>query len=93
MEITVYATLREIVGGKSIQIDDIPEMTVEQTLQEIIAIHPALRSEILDETGLFRPSFHIVVNGRNVRFLDGLETVVSPEDTIHIFPPIGVGCQ
>jgi molybdopterin synthase sulfur carrier subunit len=91
MEIKVYATLREVVGGKSIHIDSTPKMTVRQMLDQIIAIHPALHSEIFDPEHQLRPSIHILVNGRNTRFLAGLDTRIQTGDQISIFPPVGGG--
>lgn len=83
--------MRDIVGDKSIYIDDAPEMTVEHVLQEISVAHPALRSKLLDEKGELLTSVHVLVNGRNVRFLNGLETVVIAQDSVRIFPPVGGG--
>ena len=91
MKIKVYATLRDIVGSSSIHIDSPLEVTVEHLLQKILAVHPDLGTEIFNDEGQLRSSYHIIVNGRNVRFLKGLETLVTPDDTIHIFPPVGGG--
>ncbi len=91
MEIRLYATLREIVGGKSVYIDSLPEMTIEHLLQEIFIIHPALRAQIYDQEGQLRPSIHVLVNGRDTRFLAGLDTPVQAHDQVSIFPPVGGG--
>lgn len=91
MEIRVYATLRDVVGDSAIHIDGVPDMTVRHVLEEVVSIHPSLSAEIFDEEGHLKRSIHIFVNGRNVHFLDGLETMVMPEDAIRIFPPVGGG--
>jgi molybdopterin synthase sulfur carrier subunit len=93
MEIKVYATLREVVGGKSIHIDTTPKMTVRHMLEEIVAIHPALHSEIFGPTNQLRSSIHILVNGRNTRFLAGMDTRIQAGDQISIFPPVGGGAS
>jgi molybdopterin synthase sulfur carrier subunit len=93
VEIRVYATLRDIVGGKSIHLDSAPEMTVEHMLQEILARYPALRTKVFDEEGDLQRAIHVFVNGREVHYLNGLETVVTPEDEVRIFPPVGGGCR
>ncbi len=91
MEIRIFATLRDIVGHKSIYIDHVPDMTVRQVLQEVIAAYPALHAKLLDEQGGLHKSIHLLVNGRDVRFLDGLETEVAAQDSVRIFPPVGGG--
>ena len=91
MEIEVYAMLRDVVGSKSIHIDGAPSMTVAQMLEEIFVLHPVLHGKMLDEAGNLQSSVHLLINGRDVRYLDGLETVVTPQDRIHIFPPVGGG--
>lgn len=92
MEIKVYATLREVVGGKSVHIDDAPEMTVDQMLQQLHAKYPALRAKLFvnDSTEL-NPSIQVLVNGRDMRYLAGLQTALSGSDEIRLFPPVGGG--
>ena len=89
MEIRVYSTLREVVGGKHIHIDSAPEMTIEHALQETLTVQPALRTRVFDERNQLQPSIRVIVNGRDIRFLDGLETRVTPKDVIRIFPVHG----
>lgn len=86
MEIRVYSTLRDVVGGKHIHIDSAPEMTIEHALQETLTIQPDLRSRVFDEGNQLQPSIRVIVNGRDIRFRDGLQTKVTPEDMICIFP-------
>ena len=93
MEIRVYATLRRIVEAKSIHLDGAEEMSVEGMLLEILTIHPGLRPKVLDEDGQLLPAIQVLVNGRDVRYLSGLETRVTPEDDVRMFPPVGGGCR
>ena len=93
MDIQVYATLRVVVGGKSINLSLPSETTMAQLLEMIFAQHPALRGKILDEAGNLQSSVHLLVNGREVRYLDGLQTLVTDQDALRIFPPVGGGCS
>lgn len=86
MEIRVYSTLRAVVGYQHIYIDSVPDMTIEHALQETLAVQPALRTRVFDEENQLQPSIRVIVNGRDIRFLDGLQTEVTPEDMICIFP-------
>ncbi len=93
MIINFYATLRQIVGGKTVDLN-IPEgATLRQLLDEIIQLHPLLRRELFDETGELYGHVHVLVNGRDVPYLENiLDTILNPEDTVNIFPAVGGGC-
>ncbi len=91
MEVRVYATLRDIVKGKSIEIETVPEMTASQMLERVLLKYPALHDEIFDKEGNLGKGIHVFINGRDVRYLDGLETRIKPEDSVRLFPPVGGG--
>jgi molybdopterin synthase sulfur carrier subunit len=91
MDIQVYATLRDLVGSKTLQIDAVSGMTVAQLVERIIARYPLLRDKLLDADGNLQSSIHLLINGREVRYLDGLQTKVAPQDAVRIFPPVGGG--
>ncbi len=92
MEIKVYATLRPIVGGPSVKLNGVTEMTVEQMLNSLYAKFPDLRPELYKGRDDLHPAIHILINGRDMRYLDGVQTKVSTSDEIRIFPPVGGGC-
>ena len=87
----VFATLRDVVGGKSVYVDVDSGVSVRQLLAQLLDKYPDLRSKLLTEDGQLNPSVHILVNGRDVRFLQGLETVITAQDTVQMFPPVGGG--
>lgn len=92
MEIKVYATLRDVVGGPSVRFDEVAEMTVGQMLQALVAKYPALLPKLVIGAGKeLHPALHILVNGRDMRYLNGLETMLTAQDNIRIFPPVGGG--
>ncbi len=66
-----------------------PHAVVSEALKELYQSHPALQEKL--ETGIARGYVNIIVNGRNVRFLSGLETSLSEGDRIAFLPPIGGG--
>ena len=66
--------------------------TVGQLIDAIIAAHPALRPELLDEKGELFGHIHFFVNGRDVPYLEHqIDTVLHPDDIISVFPPVGGG--
>ncbi len=91
MEIKVYATLRDIVGGKSIHLDGFTELTVAEMLQAILVQYPGLRSEFYKSNGDMHSAVHVLINGRDARFLQGDDTVITANDVVRIFPPVGGG--
>jgi molybdopterin synthase sulfur carrier subunit len=91
MKVKIYATLRQIVGGPSVEVNAGNGSTMGQVLQELIALHPALRPKIWDEHGELLRQIHVFLNGRDVRYLNGLETTIRESDTLAIFPPVGGG--
>lgn len=93
MEIKVYATLRDVVGGSSVQLGDISEMTVGQILEALCAKFPALIPKLHPNGHDLHPAIHILVNGRDMRYINGLETLVTAQDSIRIFPPVGGGLR
>lgn len=92
MKINFYATLRQIVGQKSVEYPVEGTITVSQLLDGLIQIYPGLRAELLDEEGELLERIHILVNGRDVPYLqDALQTEITAKDTINIFPAVGGG--
>ena len=92
MEIKVYATLRDIVGGPSVQLNGVSKLTVGEMLQKMFAQYPKLEPAFYKSNGELHPATRVLLNGRDVQYIGGLETVVTAEDTIRIFPPVGGGC-
>ena len=92
MKVNFYATLRPIVGGKTVEVD-VPEgITVKELVDGLVMRYPALRPELLDEAGNLHGHVHVFVNGRDVPFLvDKINTRISPQDAVNIFPPVGGG--
>ncbi|MFL7838815.1 MAG: ubiquitin-like small modifier protein 1 [Candidatus Promineifilaceae bacterium] len=92
MKVNFYATLRQIVGQKTIELDLPPETTVFQMVESVMDQYPLMRPELVDENGDLHGHIHIFVNGRDAPYLeDKLDTVISASDKIDIFPPVGGG--
>lgn len=92
MKINFYATLRPIVGGKTVEMPEAAGMTVSQVLGVLITRFPALKKEMFQPDGTLWPHVHFFINGRDAQYMDGgLSYVVQLDDTINIFPPVGGG--
>ncbi len=92
MRVNFYATLRPIVGGKTVEFP-LPEgATVSQLVDLVVTTFPALRHELLDENGQLYGHVHVFINGRDAPLLEhALDSVLHPEDVISIFPAVGGG--
>jgi MoaD family protein len=91
IRIRVYATLRPIVGGATPAVDVQPGQTMRALLDEMVGRWPDLRAEMLDGNGELLRRISIMLNGRNIIYLDRLDTVIPDSAKIDIFPPVGGG--
>lgn len=65
--------------------------TVREVISTLDETFPGLRFNLCLETGDVRPFVNIFVNGQNIRYLRGLDTVVAPGATLHILPSVAGG--
>jgi MoaD family protein len=92
MKVNFYATLRAIVGQKTVEIDLNHGATIEELVDQIVKQYPALREQLIDEQGNLQGHIHVFVNGRDVYYLEQeYQTPLKAEDKIDIFPPVGGG--
>jgi sulfur-carrier protein len=92
MKVKFYATLREIVGGKEVDIPSNDGITAKNLFDTMIAMYPALRKELLDDEGNLHGYVHFFINGRDIQFhTEGWDKRILPDDVITVFPAIGGG--
>ena len=92
MKIDFYATLRDVTGQKTVEIDLPENATIRQLVDEIVTLYPLMRTKLLDENGDLWGHVHVFINGRDAPFLENaLQTVIKASDTISIFPAVGGG--
>jgi molybdopterin synthase sulfur carrier subunit len=92
MKVTFYATLREVVGGRSADFLMPEGATVRDLLNEIIRQYPPIGRELLNEQGDLYPHVHFFINGRDAPYLEnGLDTPLKSEDLVTVFPAVGGG--
>ena len=83
--------LRASVGGSK-------QVTVEgsnlsEVLDNLYGRFPALKDQIQGSEGESLSRFiNVYVNDQDVRYLQGLQTTVSPSDTVILLPAMAGGC-
>ena len=93
MHVHFFATFREIVGHKQVEVAVPDGTTVQQLLDRVLVDFPGLRREMLDEHGALSKHVHIFINGRGCVYLErGLDTPLSAhDDRIDFFPAVAGG--
>ena len=92
MGVNFFAGLRQIVGQKTVEIPVSEGATARQLVKEVVHCYPPMEQELIDEHGDLYGHVHVVINGRDIRYLDGgMERVISTDDRVSIFPAIGGG--
>ncbi len=90
MRVTVnfYSIFREMAGGKSFTVEISDNATVKELIE---AIKEQVSKEVYEKIYKFMggrgAKTLILINGRNIKFLNGLDTKISKKDRIDIFPP------
>jgi molybdopterin synthase sulfur carrier subunit len=89
VEVAVFGNLAKIAGEK---VTFVEALTLGEALSALAAKYgEAFRNRIYDENNKPRRFINIYVNGKDMRFLDGLETKLNDSDKISIVPAIGGG--
>lgn len=90
MVVTVkfLGSLRNISGKSKITLKFETPVPLREAVKKIVEELPALRRALIDqELGDPRPNSLIIVNGREISILDGLETMLKDGDEV-VFVPV-----
>ena len=81
--------LRALVGGAG----EVPveASTVREAIAAVDLAHPGLATRVLDDEGGLRRFVNVFVADEDVRFLDGLDTVLVAGQTISLVPAVAGG--
>lgn len=90
MLVKVFANLRQICGGVTVDVQPDGERVID-VLDKMIEMFPGLKDEIFTTEKELLPFVHVYVNGRNIVHLDDLQTIVDEKDQFALFPPVAGG--
>ena len=82
-----FADLRQVFGMKQAQLPREAAPDVRHLL-EVVCDTPERRAALFAEPGVLRKEIVFLVNGRNIRFLDGVDTRLERDDVVAVFPPV-----
>jgi MoaD family protein len=75
-------------GQRAIEVEG---ATIGDAVQALVGQHPALASQLLTPEGELHRFVNVFLNGRDVRYLAGLDTPVEARDEIRLLPAIAGG--
>jgi MoaD family protein len=89
VKVVLYGTLASIAGEKEIEVDASP---IKKVLHALTAkFGEDLNRRLFDTHGNPRRFLNIYVNGRDMRFLDKLETKLEEGDVVTLIPAVSGG--
>jgi len=91
MQVKVYATLRDLLGRRELDVEANEGDTVRDVLRRLASNYPPLASKLWDHEEKLTGQVTILVNGRLLPFVGGPDAAIHPGDDLKLFPPIGGG--
>jgi sulfur-carrier protein len=93
MKITLktFADYREITGIREVLLDLEDGTTMGGLLANLTDRYPRLGREMFHASGNLKEFIILLVNGRNVDFLEKLHTRLEEGDVVALFPPVAGG--
>jgi molybdopterin synthase sulfur carrier subunit len=89
----LFATLSETVGDNVLEITvDTDEPTLRDAFDALLAAHPELEAQVLDDDDALHEHLRILCSGEDpFRSAAGWETDLSDVDELAMFPPVTGG--
>jgi sulfur-carrier protein len=87
--IRIPTQLRQLSGGASEV--SVEGASVSEALKALDAAHPGFSERLYDESGGLRRFVNVFVADEDIRFLDGVDTVLTDGQTVSIVPAVAGG--
>lgn len=88
--IKAFASLRTIMQSET-QMEVNHGSTIADLLDKLEIFYPGLFHEVYSGPGVLTPFVNILINGRNIRHIDDIQTRLVEGDLVAIFPPAAGG--
>jgi molybdopterin synthase sulfur carrier subunit len=89
--IRLSATLRQLAGAKAAVVSVPPGATAADLLRALASEYPALGARVLDDDGHLTAGIQMLIDGRHIDFLQGLDSPVEQAKDLMLIPPISGG--
>lgn len=89
IKVKLFANFREVTRKKDMEID-VKGNTVKDAVMSLISVYPGLGPLMVHE-GEVKPYVNVLVNGKDVRTLNGTDTSIAEGDELALFPPVSGG--
>ena len=87
--VRIPTTMRPLTGGdKQVSVEP---GNLQGVIEALEAAHPGMADRLVDEDGALRKFVNVFVDDDDVRYLDGLDTVVADGITVSIIPAVAGG--
>lgn len=86
-KVNLYATFRDLTGQSQVRVEG---KTVGEVLEALVRAYPTLKEELFEGEELAE-RVSVFLEGRDVRYLNGLATPLTEEATLDLFPPVAGG--
>ena len=87
--VRIPTPLRRMTGGADKVEIDVADLS--QMIDRLESDYPGFKERLLDEEGELRYFVNIYVNGEDIRFDQGLRTVIKSGDEVSIVPAVAGG--
>ncbi len=91
LRVKFLASLYELTGMLKTEVEVPDGLTVRGLIDVLSEKYARLREELLDEGGNLKPMYNILVNGRAIEWLGGLDTLLKDGDEVVFIPPAAGG--
>ena len=91
MKVSFYATFRQMVGTKTVDLELNGNATVAGLLNEAERRYPNLQKVFWNPDGSLSDYVKVFIDGREIRHLEMLDTPVRDDAIVDIFPPVAGG--
>ena len=88
-KVRIPTPLRKLTGGEGVV--TIAADNVTALIDALESAHPGLKERLCDEQGEIRRFINIYINEEDIRFQQGAQTQIKPDDEVSIVPAIAGG--
>jgi molybdopterin synthase sulfur carrier subunit len=88
-QIRIPTPLRRLTNDVEVVSSD--ARSLAEAIERLEGDFPGIKERLCDESGQIRRFVNIYINGEDVRFLDNINTRLSPDDDVSIVPAVAGG--